>query len=40
MSDLDPIVATSLGTRPGEDRLPDLGPAGLAAEEVLIRANR
>jgi uncharacterized protein (DUF885 family) len=37
--DLDPIVATSLGTRPREDRLPDLGPAGLAAEEALIRGT-
>ena len=27
--DLDPIVATSLGTRPGDDRLPDPSPAGL-----------
>jgi uncharacterized protein (DUF885 family) len=35
--DLDPIVATSLGTRPGDDRLPDLGPAGLAAKEALLR---
>ena len=37
--DLDPIVATSLGTRPGEDRLPDLGPDGLAAEEDLLRTT-
>ena len=37
--DLDPIVATSLGTRPGDDRLPDLGPAGLAAEEALVRGT-
>ena len=35
--DLDPIVATSLGNRPGDDRLPDLGPAGLEAEAALIR---
>jgi uncharacterized protein (DUF885 family) len=35
--DLDPIVATSLGIRPGDDRLPDPGPAGLAAEEALTR---
>ncbi|SNR95848.1 Uncharacterized conserved protein, DUF885 familyt [Geodermatophilus pulveris] len=35
--DLDPIVATSLGTRPGDDRLPDLGPAGLEAEAQLAR---
>ena len=37
--DLDPIVATSLGTRPGDDRLPDLSPAGLAAEEALLRST-
>jgi uncharacterized protein (DUF885 family) len=36
--DLDPLTATQLGTRPGDDRLPDLGPAGLAAEEALNRA--
>ncbi|MGY1698929.1 DUF885 domain-containing protein [Geodermatophilus sp. SYSU D00766] len=35
--DLDPIVATSLGTRPGDDRLPDLSPEGLAAEADLTR---
>jgi uncharacterized protein (DUF885 family) len=37
--DLDPIVATSLGTRPGDDGLPDLSPAGLAADEALVRAT-
>ncbi|MDK3255652.1 DUF885 domain-containing protein [Blastococcus capsensis] len=37
--DLDPIVATSLGTRPGEDGLPDPSPAGLAAEAELARAT-
>ncbi|PRY52162.1 uncharacterized protein (DUF885 family) [Geodermatophilus tzadiensis] len=35
--DLDPIVATSLGTRPGDDRLPDPSPAGLEAEVELTR---
>ena len=35
--DLDPIVATSLGTRPGDDRLPDPSPAGLEAEAALNR---
>ena len=35
--ELDPIVATSLGTRPGDDRLPDLSPDGLAAEADLTR---
>jgi uncharacterized protein (DUF885 family) len=37
--DLDPIVATSLGTRPGDDRLPDTSPAGLAAEADLLRST-
>jgi uncharacterized protein (DUF885 family) len=35
--DLDPIVATSLGGRPGDDRLPDFSPAGLEAEAELDR---
>ncbi|MGY1651123.1 hypothetical protein [Geodermatophilus sp. SYSU D01119] len=35
--DLDPIVATSLGTRPGDDRLPDPSPAGIEAEAELTR---
>ncbi|MGZ4646713.1 MAG: DUF885 domain-containing protein [Blastococcus sp.] len=35
--DLDPILATSLGTRPGDDRLPDSSPAGLEAEAALLR---
>ncbi len=35
--DLDPTVATMLGTRPGEDRLPDPSPAGLDAEADLAR---
>jgi uncharacterized protein (DUF885 family) len=37
--DLDPITATSLGTRPGDDRLPDFGPAGLEAEAALTRST-
>ena len=37
LCELDPLVATQLGTRPGDDRLPDLSPAGLAAEEALER---
>ena len=37
--DLDPIVATSLGARPGDDRLPDPSPAGLQAEAELARAT-
>ncbi len=35
--DLNPLVATSLGTRPGDDRLPDFSPAGLKAEAALTR---
>jgi uncharacterized protein (DUF885 family) len=35
--DLDPVVATSLGTRPGDDRLPDYSPEGLRAEAELDR---
>ena len=35
--DLDPITATSLGTRPGDDRLPNFSPAGLEAEAELDR---
>src|SRR4051794_36021980 len=35
--DLDPITATSLGIRPGDDRLPDFSPDGLAAEAALTR---
>src|SRR3954452_24652726 len=37
--DLDPIIATSLGTRPGDDRLPDTSPAGLEAEAQLLRST-
>jgi uncharacterized protein (DUF885 family) len=37
--DLDPIVATALGTRPGDDRLPDTSPAGLDAEAALLRST-
>jgi uncharacterized protein (DUF885 family) len=37
--ELDPIVATSLGTRPGDDRLPDTSPAGLEAEAQLLRST-
>src|SRR4051794_5663080 len=37
VSDLDPIVATSLGNRPGDDRLPDPSPEGLAADAERAR---
>jgi uncharacterized protein (DUF885 family) len=39
LCELDPIVATQLGTRPGDDRLPDFGPAGLQAEADLVTAT-
>jgi len=35
--ELNPLVATSLGTRPGDDRLPDPSPAGLEADAALTR---
>lgn len=38
LADLDPMVATTLGVRPGDDRLPDLGPDGLAALADAERA--
>jgi uncharacterized protein (DUF885 family) len=37
--DLDPILATVLGTRPGDDRMPDPSPAGLEAEAELARST-
>ncbi|WP_448615410.1 DUF885 domain-containing protein [Modestobacter sp. URMC 112] len=37
--DLNPIVATQLGTRPGNDELPDLSPAGLEAGAALQRST-
>ena len=37
--DLDPILATALGTRPGDDRMPDTTPAGLEAEAELTRTT-
>jgi uncharacterized protein (DUF885 family) len=37
--DLDPIVATQLGARPGDDRLPDPGPEGIEAEAELVRGT-
>ena len=38
LTELDPVVATSLGTHPGDDRLPDLSPDGLAARADAERA--
>jgi len=39
LAELDPILATALGLRPGEDRLPDLSPAGQDATDDLARAT-
>jgi uncharacterized protein (DUF885 family) len=39
LTDLDPILATSLGVRPGEDRLPDLSPSGQQAVDDLARST-
>jgi uncharacterized protein (DUF885 family) len=38
-AELNPLIATRLGLRPGEDRLPDLSPAGHRAHEDLVRAT-
>jgi len=35
--DLDPLVATALGRRPGDDALPDLSPDGQQARDDLAR---
>jgi uncharacterized protein (DUF885 family) len=37
LADLDPRVATALGLRPGDDRVPDLSPAGQQAHDELNR---
>jgi uncharacterized protein (DUF885 family) len=39
LADLDTRVATSLGTHPGDDRVPDLSPDGQRAAEELDRAT-
>ncbi len=39
LSDLDPLLSTYLGIRPGEDRLPDLSPAGQQATDDLATAT-
>jgi uncharacterized protein (DUF885 family) len=39
LAELDPFVATTLGLRPDEDRLPDLSPAGEAALNDLRRST-
>ena len=39
LADLDPILSTALGLRPGEDRLPDFSPAGQDAADDLARGT-
>jgi uncharacterized protein (DUF885 family) len=39
LADLDTRVATSLGTHPGDDRVPDLSPEGQLALDELARAT-
>ncbi|MDQ3385293.1 MAG: DUF885 domain-containing protein [Actinomycetota bacterium] len=39
LADLDPLVATTLGIRPHDDRMPDLSPEGTAARDDLARAT-
>ncbi len=39
LADLEPTVATALGLRPDEDRLPDLSPAGHDALDDLARST-
>jgi uncharacterized protein (DUF885 family) len=39
VSDLDPIIGTMLGNRPGDDRLPDPGPEGIEADAELARGT-
>jgi uncharacterized protein (DUF885 family) len=38
-ADLDPLLATQLGLATGQDRLPDLSPAGQQAKDELARAT-
>ncbi len=38
LAELNPLVATRLGLRRGEDRLPDLSPAGQQARDELARS--
>jgi uncharacterized protein (DUF885 family) len=39
LADLDTRVATSLGTHPGDDRVPDLSPGGQKAADELARTT-
>ena len=38
MTELDPMAAAMLGVRPGDDRMPDMSPAGYDAKDELDRA--
>jgi uncharacterized protein (DUF885 family) len=38
LAELDPFLATGLGIRPDEDRMPDLSPAGQQAQDDLARS--
>ncbi len=39
LAELDPLLATRLGTGSGQDRLPDLSPAGQQARDDLARTT-
>ena len=39
LAEINPFVATTLGLRPDEDRMPDLSPAGQAAVDDLCRST-
>src|ERR1700729_2079347 len=39
LAELNPFVATTLGLRPDEDRMPDLSPAGQATVDDLRRST-
>lgn len=39
LADLDPLLATQLGLRPDEDRMPDFSPAGQQAADDLARST-
>ncbi len=39
LSELNPLLATRLGLRPADDRLPDLSPAGQQAKDELARST-
>jgi uncharacterized protein (DUF885 family) len=39
LAEINPFVATTLGVRPDEDRMPDLSPAGQAAVDDLRRST-